>query len=144
MKIPWRSQSGLVVLSDDAPEQLRGPWWLMIPALASFLIVGILCFRQLVLKIPVPTRPLTGGVVDTRRMAAFTWNKMEGETTVYRIQVSDTRNFKHIVYETRVRNMNEIKQKGIVEPGGKYYWRMCAIRKGRSSPWTRRMRFYTR
>jgi len=141
MKTINETGAGPVVLADDAATSDRAPWWIIVPALVLALAVGVLYVRQRFLLIPVPTRPLTGDVVDTRRMVGFTWNKMSDAPTVYRLQVADSRTFKRIVFETRIRDKNEIKQRDIVEPRRRYYWRMCAIRDGKASPWTRTIRF---
>ena len=144
MKQPEDIRDGMVILADDAATSSRVPLWVMVPALVLALSVGVLYVRQRVLRIPVPTRPLTGDVLDTAHMVAFTWNKMEDAPTVYRIQVAQDRGFKRIVFETRVRDVNQIKQKNIVEPSRRYYWRICAIRDGRATPWTRKIRFGTK
>jgi len=143
MKRLLRFLRGIFTFEDGGTEeQPRVSRWLIIPFVVAVGAVALLYYRQQVLLVPVPARPLTGARVDSRRLVGFTWTHVPREKAVYHVQVSADRRFKSIVFETRVTDVNEVKQKGIVKQGKSYYWRMRSITNGKPSPWTRKMRFY--
>ncbi len=130
------------VLADDAPAPRLAPAWLLLPALCAVLYIGALYYLQGVQCVPVPTRPLSGDVVDSHTALALSWNALRDRGTEYRLQVSDgERTFEGRVFDTRVTDMAELKLPNLLEPGHTYYWRMCTIRNGHASPWTRSIRF---
>ena len=133
----------LPILADDDDTPRRTTLWAMLPALAAAVAIGILCYRQVVLGVPVPVIPLSGDVVAGPEMH-LEWNKFSDEDTVAHVQlVVDDPTFTTPYFETMVPNAYRIIRPNVLKPHSTYYWRMRTVRNGRSSPWTRTIRFRT-
>ena len=132
-----------IFAEEGADNSAPAPWWFLVPLTVAVVAVAILYYRQQVLLIPIPARPLSGAVVDSRRQVGFTWTRIPKKSADYHIQIAADRGFKRMMYETRVTDQNEIKPSGIFESGESYYWRLQSIVDGNPTPWTRTIRFRT-
>ena len=142
MKRPaWFRSVAPILAEEGTDKSQRAPWWFLIPLIVLMVAVALLYYRQRVLLVPVPARPLSGATVDSRRQVGFTWTRIPEKSASYHIQIAADRSFKKMMYETRVKDQHEIKPSGIFEPGKSYYWRLQAIVGGEPTPWTRTMRF---
>ncbi len=142
MKRPaWFRNVAEIFAEEGTDNSPRAPWWFLIPLIVAMACVAMLYYRQQVLLVPVPARPLSGATVDSRRQVGFTWTRIPGKLASYHIQIAADRSFKKMMYETRVKDQHEIKPRGIFEPGKSYYWRLQSVMDGKTSPWTRKMWF---
>jgi hypothetical protein len=142
MKRPtWFRSVTAIFAEEGTVNSQRAPWWFMIPLIIAMICVAVLYYRQAVLQVPIPARPLSGATVDSRRQVGFTWTRIPKKSANYHIQIAADRSFKKMMYETRVKDQHEIKPRGIFDPGRSYYWRLQATVNGKTSPWTRKMRF---
>lgn len=132
-----------VFAEEGVESSARARWWFLVPLVVAVVAVAILYYRQQVLLIPIPARPLSGSVVDSRHQVGFTWTRLQKKSTQYHIQIAADRGFRRMLYETRVQDLNEIKPSGIFGSGHHYYWRLQSIVAGKTSPWTRTMKFRT-
>jgi hypothetical protein len=137
----WFSSVAAIFAEEGTDRSQRAPWWFLIPLAIAMIFVAMLYYRQAVLRVPIPARPLSGATVDSRRQVGFTWTRIPKKSAEYHIQIAADRSFKKMMCETRVKDQHEIKPRGIFEPGRSYYWRLQAIVDGKTSPWTRKMRF---
>jgi hypothetical protein len=137
----WFRRVTVIFAEEGTDSSQRAPWWFLIPFIVAVAAVALLYYRQRVLLVPVPARPLSGAIVDSRRQVGFTWTRIPEKSANYHIQIAADRGFKKMMYETRVKDQHEIKPRGIFDPGRSYYWRLQAIVDGKTSPWTRKMWF---
>jgi len=110
----------------------------MLPAVACLCLLAVLLVRQGVLHVPVPTRPLAGEV-HRGPVLRPSWNPV-AEGAVH-IQMCRDRACREVVFETRASGRWFLTTPPVFTEPGTYYWRMRSIRGGKSSPWTRGIRF---
>ena len=119
MKVGQSSTGSVVIFAEEGTNSSqRAPWWFLIPLIVSMAAVAMLYYRQQVLLVPVPARPLTGAVVDSRRQVGFTWTRIPKTSANYHIQIAADRRFKRMMYETRVKDQHEIRQELLLATTG--------------------------
>ncbi len=138
-----RPKSGMAIFADDDVTSRPAPVWFIVPFAIALAWVGVTYYRQKLLHVPVPSRPAPGAVVDARSQVGFTWTLIPNKDVSYHIQVATDRKFRRIVFETKVKNIPQIKHPGMVKPGSRYYWRLRTIVDGKRSPWTGTIKFTT-
>ncbi|MDA0991383.1 MAG: fibronectin type III domain-containing protein [Verrucomicrobia bacterium] len=131
-------------LDDDAAQQRLGPWWIILPALIGIAALAILYWRQAILAVPVPTRPLDGDTVSADRLY-LDWNDLRRDTSSAHIQIAEVRNFSWRAFEARsAAGETSMRRSRVLKPATTYYWRMRTVSEDdKESPWSRKIRFET-